>query len=95
LRRLLPGAATLAVLVGSWIGVGALAASANAVTVVRLPGTVPVHGGLLYVAKPGDTLWSIATRVEPGADPRSLVDSLENQLNGNVLLPGDRLVLPR
>ena len=95
LRRLLPGAATLAVLVGTWFGVGALASSDHSVSVVRIPGSVSVHGGLLYVAKPGDTLWSIANRVEPGADPRPLVGELEAQLGGNVLLPGDRLVLPR
>ncbi|MGO9558921.1 MAG: hypothetical protein ACLPQS_06930 [Acidimicrobiales bacterium] len=95
LRRLLPGAATLAVLVGTWFGVGAMASSAHSVSVVRIPGSVPVHGGLLYVAKPGDTLWSIANRVEPGADPRPLVSELEAQLGGKILLPGDRLVLPR
>jgi hypothetical protein len=95
LRRLLPGAATLAVLVGSWFGIGALAASAHAVQVERLPGSVSVPGGYVYVVRPGDTLWSIAARVEPTADPRPLVDRLQAELGGNTLQPGDRLLLPR
>ncbi|HET9091070.1 MAG TPA: LysM domain-containing protein [Acidimicrobiales bacterium] len=95
LRRLLPGAATLAVLVSAWFGVGALASSAHATRIERLPGSVLVGGRYLYVARPGDTLWSIATRVEPGADPRPLVDQLEAQLHGRQLQPGDGLLLPR
>lgn len=95
LRRLLPGAATLAVFAGAWLGVGALAASDHPVSVDRLPGSVPVHGGFAYVVRPGDTLWSIASRVEPGSDPRPLVDQLQSQLHGQVLQPGDRLILPR
>ncbi len=95
LRRLLPGAATLAVLVSAWFGVGALASSAHAVRIERLPGSVLVGGRYLYLARPGDTLWSIATRVEPGADPRPLVDQLEAQLHGRQLQPGDGLFLPK
>ena len=94
LRRLLPGAATLAVLVAAWFGVGAVANAAHHVQPRRLPGSVQVHGGLVYVVQPGDTLWSIASRVEPGADPRPLVAQLQAQLRGQVLLPGDRLLLP-
>jgi hypothetical protein len=94
LRRLLPGAATLAVLVGTWFGIGAVATSAHRVSIDRIPGSVPVHGGFRYVAQPGDTLWSIASRVEPGADPRPLVDELEVQLGGRSLQPGDPLILP-
>ncbi len=95
LRRLLPGAATLAVLVGSWFAVGALAASAHESQLQRLPGSVTVPGGYVYVAQPGDTLWSIAARSEPTADPRPLVDRLQAELKGRTLQPGDRLFLPR
>ncbi len=96
LRRLLPGAATLAALVGIWFGVGALATEAHQTAVHTLPGSVPVHGGLAYVVHPGDTLWGIAERVDgAGVDPRPLVDELQSQLHGKTLQPGDTLVLPR
>jgi Tfp pilus assembly protein FimV len=49
------------------------------------------------VVQPGDTLWSIARRVAPGADPRVTVDRLArlNDLGGRPIVAGQRLVLPR
>ncbi len=93
LRRFLPGAATLAVLVGLLMGADALATSDPASTQV-LSGSVKTSTGYVYVAKPGDTLWSIASRVEPGSDPRPLIAKLEGEIHGGELVPGDRLVLP-
>jgi len=55
---------------------------------------VKVPGGYRYVARPGDTLWSIASKLEPGGDPRPLVAELEQQLHGAELIPGDPLKLP-
>jgi Tfp pilus assembly protein FimV len=46
------------------------------------------------VVKPGDTLWSIASRLEPSGDPRPLVAQLQSELHGATLDPGARLVLP-
>jgi LysM repeat protein len=48
-----------------------------------------------YVVKPTDTLWSIATRHYAG-DPREGIWRLEqrNDLQGTLLVPGQRLVLP-
>ncbi len=93
MRRLLPGAATLAVLASVWLGAGALS------SLHRPPLTVPaaavkIRGGYLYVARPGDTLWSIASELEPGGDPRPLVAELDQQLHGAELVAGDRLILP-
>jgi Tfp pilus assembly protein FimV len=48
----------------------------------------------VYVVQSGDTLWSIARRLHPGEDPRSVVDQLATQVPGGVLRAGDRLVLP-
>jgi LysM repeat protein len=49
----------------------------------------------IYVVKPADTLWSIASRHYAG-DPRAAVWSLErrNGLGDATLVPGQRLVLP-
>lgn len=94
LRRFLPGAATLAVLAVCWFGAGALAGAGTGGHLVRLPGSRPVPGGYAYVVRPGDTLWSLATRLEPGSDPRPLMDRLSGQLHGGSLLAGAVLVVP-
>ena len=46
---------------------------------------------------PGQTLWQIATRVAPHADPRAMVLQLEalNHLHGAAVMSGQRLLLPR
>lgn len=48
-----------------------------------------------YVVQPTDTLWSIATRHYAG-DPREGIWKLQqrNHLEGTMLVPGQRLVLP-
>jgi hypothetical protein len=48
----------------------------------------------VYVARPGDTLWAVATRFSRGGDPRALVAGLEAQVGGAVLQPGERLAVP-
>lgn len=89
-------AATLTVvgLAALWFGAGALRGLEGHVVPVRLAGTASVAGGYRYVAQPGDSLWSIAARVEPDSDPRPLVDELAAELHGRTLQPGDVLVLP-
>ena len=49
----------------------------------------------IYVVKPADTLWSIASSHYAG-DPRPAVWKLEhrNGLHGSTLVPGQRLLLP-
>lgn len=49
------------------------------------------------VARPGDTLWSIAVRARPDADPRVTVGRIidVNGLATPVVQPGQRLILPR
>jgi hypothetical protein len=48
------------------------------------------------VVQPGETLWAIARRVSPGADPRATVARLArlNDLDGRPIVAGQRLVLP-
>jgi LysM repeat protein len=49
----------------------------------------------IYVVKPADTLWSIASTHYAG-DPRAAIWTLErrNGLHGSTLVPGQRLLLP-
>ncbi len=59
-----------------------------------ISGAVPVPGGYRYVVQPGDTLWSIASRVYPSGDPRALVAELATQIKSTTAVPGERLLLP-
>lgn len=49
------------------------------------------------LVKPGDTLWSIAIRSAPKADPRATIEWIAraNGLSSPRLLPGQRLLVPR
>jgi len=48
-----------------------------------------------YVVRAGDTLWSIAAHLAgPGADPRPVVDQLEQANRGATVFPGETLRLP-
>jgi hypothetical protein len=38
---------------------------------------------------PGDSLWSVATRLAPGADPRPVVDALAEARHDAPLVPGE------
>jgi nucleoid-associated protein YgaU len=51
-------------------------------------------GQHLVVVRPGDTLWSIATRVDPDADPRPLVDAMSDARDGAPLVPGETVRVP-
>jgi hypothetical protein len=55
----------------------------------------PVPRRLVYVVKPGDTLWQIAGRVAPGRDVLETVDELRSvsRLRGAGLRPGQPLFL--
>jgi Tfp pilus assembly protein FimV len=46
------------------------------------------------VVRPGDTLWSIATRLAPDDDPRPLVDALTDARGTTALQPGERIRVP-
>jgi len=47
-----------------------------------------------YVARPGDTLWSIAREIQPQGDVRPLVDELTALRHGVPLEPGDVVAWP-
>lgn len=59
------------------------------------PGAAPVAAPAanVYVVRSGDTLWSIARRLRPDADPRPLVDALAERAGSSALRPGQRIDL--
>jgi hypothetical protein len=54
--------------------------------------TLAAHA--VYIVQPGDTLWSIAQRLDPEGDPRPTMAALSEQAGGDTLRPGERLILP-
>lgn len=63
------------------------AAAGSAVATAR-------HAVSGYVVQPGDTLWSIARRLQPEGDVRPLVDQLVDLNGGTDLGVGQRLSIP-
>ena len=63
---------------------------AMAVAQTEGPATVTV------TVQPGDTLWAIASSVDPGADPRALIAEIReaNALTDAGLVPGQVLQVP-
>ena len=43
------------------------------------------------VVRPGDSLWTVASRLAPGSDPRPVVDALAEARHGTVLTPGETI----
>lgn len=73
------------------VGRGALAGLAPAPASAGLPAA---SSGRTIVVAPGDTLWSIARRLQPSGDVRPLVDRLAAANGGAGIAAGDRLVVP-
>ena len=83
---------------------GRLVVLAVALMVVLLPGawravaTAQVEGPatVAVTVQPGDTLWGIASAVDPGADPRALIAEIRqaNGLTQSGLIPGQVLQVP-
>jgi hypothetical protein len=85
------GAAALAAFVLSLaLGGGALASS-------HASSGSPYQGMRQVVVQPGQNLWALATRAEPGADPRLVIPQIvsANALAGNAIYPGEQLWVPR
>ena len=85
-RRLLVLAVVMSLLVGLWSFWRSAQPADTAET--RSPDAIVV------VVQPGDTLWAIASWLDPGSDPRSLVDALSGIAGSDTLRPGQRLIIP-
>jgi len=67
-------------------------------TVAQASSPAAAHAGDTRVfVQPGDTLWSIAQRTDPGADPQSVVTGIlhANHLPTAIVTIGQRLWVPR
>jgi LysM repeat protein len=67
--------------------------TANSAT--QVPGQHPA-APVVYTVQPGDTLWSIATKVAPQTDPRTTVHLLRdlNSLSTGIVEAGQKLTIP-
>jgi LysM domain len=95
-RRAIVGfavAVALAVAAALWL---AAATGAQAANHGVAPGAV-YQSMTAVVVQPGQTLWSIALRAEPAADPRVVVSQIIefNALSSDVVASGERLWVPR
>ena len=63
---------------------------------VGVGGPAEVDRSRTYVVRPGDTLWSIAARSSPSADPRLVVHAIAsvNDVDPGALVPGQQLTIP-
>jgi len=56
----------------------------------QLPGVA----GTVYRVRPGDTVWSIASRFDRGGDPRPLAEAIARETGSAVVVPGERIAIP-
>ena len=84
-RRIVAVALGVAIVVGAAQAGAALGGSALAAP-ERRPASA-AH----TVVRPGDSLWSIASRLAPGDDPRPVVDALAVARHGAPLAVGERI----
>jgi hypothetical protein len=89
-RRVLAASAVIGALVLLALPVRALAG--QTVPVASAPPSLTA--GSVYVVQPGDTLWTIAVRLDPSGDPRTVVAQLEAETGTDHVVPGEHLHLP-
>ena len=61
---------------------------------ISVPGGARLASARVVVVQPGDTLWSIARRLDTGGDVRVTVQRLAAAHGGSVLQVGERIRLP-
>ena len=86
-RRRLTLTVSLALVAVAWAG--------PAVRALGSPETPARVSRTSYVVREGDTLWTIAQKLEPMSDPRPIVDLLSamNGVDAGRLVPGQTLVV--
>ena len=92
-HQLMVWTAPIAVLAGTYVVSSAVASSGGTHYTV-LPGSTPTGSGYRYTVQSGDSIWSIATRLDPTGDPRPLADQIQVEIGSSTLQPGTRILLP-
>lgn len=88
-------AAFVALLLGSLaVGSGALASLAPAPERPVAASAAPAATDAVVEVQPGDSIWTVARRLQPAGDVRPLVDRLLAANGATVLQPGDQLIVP-
>ncbi len=74
----------------------AIAGEAQASSQLK-PGAPAGNSVLRVVVRPGDTLWGIAAKADPAADPRAVISQIEelNALSSTAITIGQVLFVPR
>jgi Tfp pilus assembly protein FimV len=72
---------------------GALAVPVSALAGTN-PATNPLVPGATYVVRSGDTLWSIAQRLDPTGNPGRLVSQMASETGSVTVVAGEHIVLP-
>ena len=91
-RQVLVGLAVTGAAVGLVLPVSSLGGRPAAG--VPGPSAVVGTGSTVYVVQPGDTLWSIAARIDRGGDPRPLAEALARETGSSTVVPGERIRVP-
>jgi LysM repeat protein len=87
-------ALVLAMVLALAIGNGALASLAPGPAEAAAPSAAAAASGSAVTVEAGDTLWSIARRVQPTGDVRPLVDQLLATYGTTPLQPGQQVIVP-
>ena len=90
-RRLAVG--VVLVMVGALLWTMATWAANSAVGIDPVGANRSQTAVAVHVVQPGDTLWSIASEIDPNGDVRDTVDRLADLNGGSALSVGQRLVL--
>lgn len=95
-RRFVAALVLVAVIIVSVVAIGqVLSLIGSGAAVPPAPAAAAVATGPVVVVQQGDTLSSIARRLQPSGNITSLVDRLAAAHGPGPLLAGDRLQLPR
>jgi hypothetical protein len=75
--------------IGLWLGAHSLLTTSGSTL-----GSTRQAAAQVWTVRPGDTLWSIALRVQPKGDIRPLVDALSAEVHGQPLVIGEQIAIP-
>jgi hypothetical protein len=92
-RRRVALAMCAAALAATW-GIGGLLSGLKVTHLETIPGSQRTANGYVYTVHPGDSVWSIATELDPSGDPRPIVAKIDAELGGTSIVPGEHIILP-